>query len=473
MLLNIGKLRPRVLWTLAFLGALVVAVNATIFLSIRTSQRLLDQELGKRLEGTAQIAGLLVKPEHFGALVRMADDAASGEATPPQRAAEALADTSAVDFVSQMDAIDAADDVRREWRKLAEGADASNVVLLDAHSRVLLRLRQPFGFEQDLLTLDAAALTRALIGEAAHSALYEKDGEYLRSGYAPVFDADGSVLGAVVVEGASAAFRPLTLIRTSLYGTAIFASLLVILIGLGYVRTVGHLGQIEENLRHTDVLATIGQVAAGVAHEIRNPLEVLRGASSRLQRGDALPPKERAELLRMIDEEVNRMGGFVQTFLDLSRRSKGEQEPFALKPVLIRALDILRVELVRSKVSLELEWKAPETLMVDGDPNALHHVFLNLALNARDMMPDGGRLKVRVLERRGEARLYFEDTGPGVPFELRTKIFKPFFTTRAKGTGLGLAFVERIVSEHGGSVTVGAAPGGGAQFEIRLPIEGS
>lgn len=110
--------------------------------------------------------------------------------------------------------------------------------------------------------------------------------------------------------------------------------------------------------------------------------------------------------------------------------------------------------------------------MVDGDPHALHYVFLNLALNARDMMPGGGRLMVRVLERRGQARLYFEDTGPGVPFELRNKIFEPFFTTRAKGTGLGLAFVERIVSEHGGSVTVGAAPGGGAQFEIRLPVQG-
>jgi len=472
MLLNIQKLRPRVLWTLAFLGALVLAVNATIFLSIRTSQRLLDQELGKRLEGTAQIAGLLVKPEHFATLVRMADVAATGETSPPRRAAEALADTSAVDFVSQMDAIDAADDVRGEWRKLAEGADASNVVLLDAQSRALLRLRQPFGFEPDVLTLDQAALTRALIGEAAHSALYEKDGEYLRSGYAPVYDADGSVLGAVVVEGASAAFRPLTLIRTSLYGTAIFASLLVILIGLGYVRTVGHLGLIEENLRHTDVLATIGQVAAGVAHEIRNPLEVLRGASSRLQRGDALPAAERADLLRMIDEEVNRMGGVVQNFLDLSRRPKGEPEPFALKPVLLRSLDILRVELDRSKISLELDWSAPETLTVDGDPHALHYVFLNLALNARDIMPGGGRLKVRVMERRGQARLYFEDTGPGVPFELRNKIFEPFFTTRAKGTGLGLAFVERIISEHGGSVTVGAAPGGGAQFEVRLPVQG-
>ena len=110
---------------------------------------------------------------------------------------------------------------------------------------------------------------------------------------------------------------------------------------------------------------------------------------------------------------------------------------------------------------------------MDGDPHAIHHVFLNLALNARDIMPQGGRLKIRVIERRGQARLYFEDPGPGVPLELRNKIFEPFFTTRAKGTGLGLAFVERIVSEHGGSVTVGAPHGGGAQFEVRLPVVGA
>src|SRR5512143_2286533 len=123
MLLKVQKLRPRVLWTLTFLGALVLAVNATIFLSIRTSQRLLDQELGKRLEGTAQIAGLLVRPEHFAALSRMADAAATGEPSPTQHAPQALADSSTLDFTSQMDAIDAADAVRGEWRKLAEGAD--------------------------------------------------------------------------------------------------------------------------------------------------------------------------------------------------------------------------------------------------------------------------------------------------------------------------------------------------------------
>jgi signal transduction histidine kinase len=449
--------RPRVFWTLAFIGALVLVMNGAIIFAIRTSQALLDVELGKRLEGTAQIAALLVRPAHIAALAEAVRDSASADSIP--------------DFVVQMDAIEASDRIRAGWRRLAEGAEASNVVLLDLSGRVLLRLNEPFGFERDLLTLDQAALTRAFIGEAAHSTLYEKDRQYLRSGYAPVVDDDGAVSGAVVVEGASRAFRPLEAIRKSLIGAAIAASALIILIGLGYVRTVNHMNRIGENLRHTDLLASVGQVAAGVAHEIRNPLAVLRGASFRLRKFENLNPAQRSELLAMIDEEVNRMGTVVQNFLDLSRRPKDEPQIFELRPVLDRSLDILRVELDRSKVAVEYEWEAAPTLALEGHPHAMHHVFLNLALNARDVMPQGGRLKVKVQGKRGEVRIFFEDTGPGVPKAIRTKIFEPFYTTRATGTGLGLAFVDRIITEHGGSVTVGSAPSGGAQFEIRLPAE--
>ncbi len=455
------NIRPRILWTLAFLGALLLLVNGTIIYSIRTSQKLLDQELGKRIQGTAHIAALLVEPAQFDLLALAVADTST-----------APSDTAFVDFSIEMDAQEAADAVRAEWMRLAHSAGLSNVILLDPQRRVLLRLRDPFAFEPDVVTLDPAPLTRALIGEASHSYLYYKDGQYLRSGYAPVHGQDGSVLGVVAVEGGSEAFQPLQVIRTSLYGAAAFASLLVVLIGLGYVRTVDHLTRIEENLRHTDLLASIGQVSAGVAHEIRNPLAVLRGASSRLQKYEQLRSEERTALLGMIEEEVGRMSSFVQNFLHLSRRPNLEPQEFELRPVLERSLDILRVEMDRAKISISLEWKPADAVLLVGDPLAMHHVFLNLALNARDVMPEGGRLIVRVLERRGDVRVQFEDSGTGVPRNLRKKIFDPFFTTRAKGTGLGLAFVDRIVSEHGGSVTVGDAPAGGAMFEIRLPLEG-
>jgi len=454
------NIRPRILWTLAFLGALLLLVNGTIIYSIHRSQSLLDAELGKLLQGTARIAALLIRPEQFDLLELAAVDAAG-------------ADTSTADFITAMDAQEAADAIRIEWKRLAQSAGLSNVNLVDPARRVLLRLREPFAFDPEVGTLDQAPLARALIGEASHSSLYYKDGQYLGSAYAPVIGTEGTVVGAVVVEGGSDAFRPLELIRTSLYWADAFASLLVVLIGLGYVRTDRHLARIEENLRHTDLLASIGQVSAGVAHEIRNPLAVLRGASSRLQRFEHLRPQERAQLLSMIEQEINRVSDFVQNFLTLSKRPNVEPQPFELRPVLDRSMEILRVEMERAKINLSLDWRADGGVTLLGDPLAMHHAFLNLALNARDMMRDGGRLTVRVAERRGEVRIQFEDTGPGVPRELRKKIFDAFFTTRADGTGLGLAFVDRIVSEHGGSVTVGDAPEGGAVFEIRIPIEGA
>jgi signal transduction histidine kinase len=322
-----------------------------------------------------------------------------------------------------------------------------------------------------VVTLDPVPMTKALIGQASHSRLYYKDGQYLRSGYAPVLTPEGGVVGAVAVEGGSEAFQPLQRIRASVAGVVALSSVLVILIGLGFVRTVGHLSRIEENLRHTDILASIGQVSAGVAHEIRNPLAVLQGASSRLQRRE-IRPEERAELLGMIDEEVNRMSAFVNNFLHLSRRPNLEPQEYELRPVLERSLEMLRVELDRASVFTVVEWNTDGAIVLVGDPLAMHHVFLNLALNARDVMPSGGKLVIRVSEKRGDLRIQFEDTGPGVPKDLRKKIFDAFFTTRAKGTGLGLAFVDRIVSEHGGSVTVGDAPKGGALFEVRLPLEG-
>jgi signal transduction histidine kinase len=453
------NIRPRIVWTFIFIVGLVLAVNITLGGAIDTSQKVLDQELGKRLQGTAHIAALLVEPEHIALLAAAEVDSAA-------------ADTAFTDFTLRMDAQEAADAVRFEWNRLASTSGLSNIVLVDPSRRVLLRLHDPFAFEPEVLLLDPGDLAKALIGKSTYSKLYRKDGEFLRSAYAPVVGPEGAVIAAVAVEGGSEAFQPLLQVRNALFGAAILLTILVVTIFIGFQRTAGHLSKIEENMRHTDLLASIGQVSAGVAHEIRNPLAVLRGASSRLQKYDHLKPEERKMLLGMIDEEVTRMSSFVQNFLHLSRRPNREPQEFELRPVLERSLDILRVELDRANVSTALEWKAENGVHLSGDPLAMHHVFLNLALNARDVMPDGGKLHIRVMERRDEVRIQFEDTGPGVPKDLRKKVFDAFFTTRAKGTGLGLAFVDRIVSEHGGSVTVGDAPKGGALFEVRLPLEG-
>jgi signal transduction histidine kinase len=453
-MVNLPPIKPsRLLWTLLFLGALLVLVNGTVIYAIQTAHHFLDEELGKRFEATAHTAALLIQPEQLDALFPGASDSLRA------------------DVESTMDAVEAADAVRERWRRLADGAGASNILLLDPDHKVVLALRETTSQQAGRATLDEAAFTRAMIGEAAHSRLFEEGENYLKAGYAPVTQYDGRIVGAVVVEGGSSAFRPLVQVRASLYGAAILASILVVLVGLGYVRTQARLARIEERMNHADLLATVGQVAAGVAHEIRNPLAVLRGASSRLQKLEQLPVAERKELLGMLDEEVHRMGDVVQNFLDLSRKPDSESSTFLLRPVLERTIDILKVELSRCGVNAAIRWEVADDVLIRGRPQAMHHLFLNLALNARDAMPEGGELTILVQARKSELRIYFQDSGPGIPRAVRSKIFEPFFTTRAEGTGLGLAFVERIVIEHGGTISVGSSPSGGAQFQIHLPIE--
>src|SRR5882672_11024573 len=426
-MINLPPIKPsRLLWTLLFLGALLVLVNGTVIYAIQTAHHFLDEELGKRFEATAHTAALLIQPEQLDALFPGA------------------ADSLRADIESTMDAVEAADGVRERWRSLADGAGASNILLLDPDHRVVLALRESTPDQVARATLDEAAFTRAMIGEAAHSRLFEEGANYLKAGYAPVTQYDGRIVGAVVVEGGSSAFRPLVQVRASLYGAAILASILVVLVALGYVRTQVRLARIEERMNHADLLATVGQVAAGVAHEIRNPLAVLRGASSRLQRVEQLSDAQRRELLGMMDEEVHRMGEVVQTFLDLSKRQDAEATVFPLRPVLERSLEILNVELSRCGVRSAVRWEVEDRVSIRGRPQAMHHLFLNLALNARDAMPEGGELTILVQAKKSELRIYFQDSGPGIPRTIRSKIFEPFFTTRAQGTGLGLAFVERI-----------------------------
>ena len=438
--------------TLIFLGLLLLLVNVTVIYLVRTARRHLDEELGRRFEGTAHTASVLVQPDQVDLLL------------------PAPGDSLAADFNAQMNRADAENEVRSEWVKLADGAGVANILLLDPGRRVVFSLRDALYRGSERITLDEPALQQAFLGYSASSHLYYVDGEYLKSAYAPVLRFNGDIAGAVVVEGGSNAFRPLDQITLSFTVAAVLASILLVVVAVVFLSTFSRLARAEERMRHTDILASVGQLAAGVAHEIRNPLTVLRGVSSRLARIDGLRPGEREELFRMIDEEVDRMGTVVQNFLDLSRRPDGQLQEFELRPVLERSLEILRVELSRSRIETHLVWEGEAGLRIRGRPQAMHHVFLNLALNAKHFMPEGGRLTIRVLPRKSQVRVSFEDTGPGVPKAIRSRIFDAFFTTRPEGTGLGLAFVERIVTEHGGSVKVGSAPSGGASFEIALPL---
>jgi signal transduction histidine kinase len=243
--------------------------------------------------------------------------------------------------------------------------------------------------------------------------------------------------------------------------------------------------QVYERMKERDRLAALGQMAAGLAHEIRNPLGAIKGAAQFLQPEAGQKPGEAGldaagtkEFLNIIVEEVNRLNNIVSQFLDYARPYRGEQEPLEVNDVARKTLQLLTKESAGKGIEV-----VPS--LVDGlppvraDAEQLVQVFLNLSLNALQAMPDGGRLfvstAIRRATRRGAAAAFlevrFRDTGVGIPPGDLRNLFIPFFTTKEKGTGLGLPISQRIIENHGGTIEVRSQPGMGATFTVLLPVE--
>lgn len=227
--------------------------------------------------------------------------------------------------------------------------------------------------------------------------------------------------------------------------------------------------EVEEQLRRADRLSALGELSAGMAHEIRNPLGSIRGTAEILQDGID-PADKRYEFTRILIKEVDRLNRVVQDFLDFARPSAVERGRVDVNETLVEVLTLTRQQTLKNKVRAELE--AAAVPAVSGDHEQLKQAFLNLVLNALQAMPEGGTLSVSTAATDGQVQVRFADTGPGIPPESLEKIFNPFFTTRQEGTGLGLAITHRILQGHGGRIAVDSRAGEGAVFTLTLPAVG-
>lgn len=232
----------------------------------------------------------------------------------------------------------------------------------------------------------------------------------------------------------------------------------------------------QEEARRSERLAALGQLSAGLAHELRNPLAVIKGSAETLTRKLASTDPITTELAGYISSEVNRMNALVTRFLDFARPHHLEQQREQILPLIERALKAAHDRWPDARVEVERQFAAnlPE-VFIDGD--LMERVFANLALNAYEAMGAvGGKLRVAVAtssDEKGGVEITFQDSGPGIPAELREQIFNPFFTTKETGVGLGLSIVSKIVDDHRGSIHVTSEPGEGACFKVFLPVGGS
>ncbi|MBN2798300.1 MAG: hypothetical protein JXX28_04070 [Deltaproteobacteria bacterium] len=232
------------------------------------------------------------------------------------------------------------------------------------------------------------------------------------------------------------------------------------------LRNLAEMQKREEGQR----LAALGAMAAGLAHEIRNPLAGIKGAAQFLQGGEL--PEDAAEMLQVVVDETDRLNRVVTQFLDYARPSGHHQQRVALGALIDRVAALIRAQGLPPQVAMTLEVDAdlPE---VWGDGGRLSQVLLNLVQNALQAMPAGGVLRIGGRgvshEERGWVELSVSDTGTGIAREVRDQLYTPFFTTKAQGTGLGLAICQRIVLAHQGRLELQSVPGKGSTFTVRLP----
>ncbi len=233
------------------------------------------------------------------------------------------------------------------------------------------------------------------------------------------------------------------------------------------------LRRLSERLGQSEKLASIGTLAAGVAHEINNPVGVIRNKAQilrhRINDGDAAPAL--LTELDTIEKHTQRIGSITSGLLTFSKVT-----PFVLRPLDLNQLaeegkTLVRVPYKGAEVELEL-LHSPRPLMVSGSANHLLQVLVNLLLNAKDASAVGGKVRVSLASAGGQASLEIQDWGEGIAAEALPKIFDPFFTTKDvdKGTGLGLAISHGIVSEHGGEIRVQSVVGEGSTFQLLLPL---
>lgn len=427
--------QKRFLWFFVFLLLTLAIVFAAFFYLYTSFRTKLDEELGARLTAVASGTAATINGSVWDGIVS-GDSLARGE-------------------------------LLRDLSEINDANELSNIFVFDDLEVTVMDLRGVYieGEPNPLLALDVVAATTALAGVPAYTNLYESEDTFFKSGYAPVLSTNGTVVGGVGVEADAAFFEALGAIRQLLLGSASLVTLGMLFLGAGFLRVQQLQGGLEQRLRRTETLATMGQMTAMMAHEIRNPLGIIRGAAETL--GDKYEIKE-DEIFQFIPEEVDRLHGILSSYLDFARTDTAQTEDVG--EALRRTLQVAKQDLDRKNIQVEVDIEDSEFPIRAGS-QLLQQAFLNVILNAKDAMPEGGTLTVELKRDRGRAHVVFGDTGMGMPEDIRKKAMDPFFTNKEKGSGLGLAVVQRVASDAGGKVQIESRENQGTQISLWLPLK--
>jgi signal transduction histidine kinase len=497
-----GRLLWRVLSLYLPLLAVIVAVSGWFFFG--TTKQALDAELSKRLTNVAQVVAATLNPRYVSS-IRPGDEGSTLYHV----------------LIAEMNRVKNATQVKDVYV-----FDHGNRIILDADEEM------PIGQEYLLLKLDQRELESVWKGGAAASTLYQgSDGKLYKSGYAALTDAHGDVFAAVGVEGGAEFFDVLDRARRQMLAIALFSALVAAAASVLLARSIvaplhslvtavesvgqsdaypqveirrsdeiGYLGErfnamvislaekdrlltemyrhekeratlLEDEVRVKERLAALGEMSAGIAHEIRNPLGAITGFAELLDR--QVSDSSAKESVREILQEAGNLNRIVTQFLTFVREPQLKVEPADVATIVTGAVETVMAErgAEKGRTDIRLEMHLPDAPpVVPVDADLLKQALVNLMQNGVEAMPSGGTLTVRVEAREPWLLIAISDSGQGITPDDRRRLFNPFFTTKKGGTGLGLAITHRLIQAHGGRIEVESQPGQGSSFTVWLPL---
>ena len=372
----------------------------------------------------------------------------------------------------------------------------------DMRSLVDLDPANPIGAAYDLPQFDPSALERLEQGKSVHTPGYPTPAGLQVSAYAPVLDGEGGLFAVVGVDAGGGELALIDRLSTRLYwlvgagvGLAVGLALLFARIITRPVRQIaqtaerlgrgdyearvriesgdevgvlaGAVNRMAEQVRLRDT--ALKEMAAGVAHEIRNPLNSLKLLVDLLdeETGPGRTPTQ-ADTVKTLHYEIGKLNRFIGQFLAYARPQAVEREPVPAEALVGAAVEMAAAEAGARQVSIETETE-PGIPPLEVDRLRLEQALLNLVLNAVQASPEGGRVQLRTRRADDGIEIAVEDGGDGIEAQDLPRLFEPFFTTKAEGTGLGLATARKTVEEHGGALTAANRRRGGARVVLRLP----
>lgn len=441
--------RRWLVWAAVAYAVIIVAVAVGLGRLYNGASRRLDEALGQRLLAVA------------GTLAEMTDAEAILSATFGDTTSEYYLETLLENYTTLAE--------RNHLAEITLTNPVDEVVILTTSGSLVA------GQTNDFWSLDPGAVETASLGSAAVTRLYElggRDGLKQKSAYAPIvkYTADGSYVVAVVtVSGNPGFFDTLAELKRAALFTGLLVLLVLVLMGVFLSRISVALTGYRASLLRRENLVTMGRLTKGIAHEIRNPLGIIRGAGEHLQRVLADHGID-DEVAGFIPEEVDRLNHILTGYLDFGSDNEAGDEIFEVELVLRRTVELVGDEMGQTGVAVAMD-PLPAVINVVGDARRWQQVCLNLLLNARDAMPDGGVVRVVVVDSERRVRVKFIDEGVGLPKSGHDRIFEPFWTSKEKGSGLGLAMSRQIMDDMGGGLTLRNRDSGpGVEAELWLPV---